>query len=324
MHNSCAVDLYNIAPPINAKMAEASINAISKGLKYLTIPESEVEPVGAEIGRGAYGRVFTVKYCGQICAAKEIHAVLVEGIGELEQKSVKEGFLRECHHCSVLMHPNIVRFLGIYYPHRSSKVPAMIMELMDENLTAYMKRLPKTALMRKGSILLDVAEGLSYLHALTPAVIHRDLSPNNILLKKNKGKVPVAKIGDLGVAKVVKADSRSPLTHVPGTADFMPPEALGKKPVYGVELDVFSFAGIMLFVASHKWPSPADQVQLDPETDKPVALSEVERRREYLDEMTGEAARLKPLVESCLSNNPAKRPTIAEVSKRIKVCAFNQ
>jgi len=122
--------------------------------------------------------------------------ILVEGVGEEEQKSIKEGFLRECHHCSVLKHPNIVRFLGIYYPQRNSTIPAMIMELMGESLTAYMKKLPKSALMKKGSILLDVADGLSYLHALRPVVIHRDLSPNNILLKEGKGKVPVAKIAD--------------------------------------------------------------------------------------------------------------------------------
>jgi len=57
-------------------MAETSINIISKGLKDLTISKSEIKPVGGEIGRGAYGRVFTVKYCGHVCAAKEIHLIL--------------------------------------------------------------------------------------------------------------------------------------------------------------------------------------------------------------------------------------------------------
>ena len=44
---------------------------------------------------------------------------------------------------------------------------------------------------------------------------------------------------------------------------------------------------------------------------KPIALTE--------DEMTGEADGLRSLAESCLSNNPAKRPTIAKVSEKIKV-----
>jgi len=36
----------------------------------------------------------------------------------------------------------------------------------------------------------------------------------------------VAKIADLGVAKVVQATARNQLAKVLGTADFMPPEAL--------------------------------------------------------------------------------------------------
>ena len=299
---------------------------ISDQLKDVTISSSEVqttgESVGREIGRGAYGRVFTVKYCGLVCAAKEIHSLLIEGVGQQQEQSVKEGFLRECQHCSVLNHPNIVRFMGIYYPKKSSTIPVMIMELMDESLYDYMKNLPKNAWMKKGSILIDVAEGLSYLHAQKPAVVHRDLSPKNILLKAGKGEVPVAKIGDLGVAKIIKADSRatqSVLTKVPGTADFMPPESFGNRPVYGIPLDVFSYGGIMLFVATHQWSTPSIQVEFDPVTKNLVARTEVERRQIYLDEMTGDAEWLKPLVESCLSNDPSERPTMPAVSKQLKV-----
>ena len=72
-------------------MATAPQN-ISDQLKAMTISSSEVqttgESVGREIGRGAYGRVFTVKYCGLICAAKEIHSLLIEGVGLQEQQSV--------------------------------------------------------------------------------------------------------------------------------------------------------------------------------------------------------------------------------------------
>ena len=46
--------------------------------------------------------------------------------------------------------------------------------------------------------------------------------------------VPVAKIGDLGVARIIKADSRRTQnvhTKVLGTQDFMPPECFGDKPI---------------------------------------------------------------------------------------------
>ena len=218
--------------------------------------------------------------------------------------------------------------MGIYYPKVDSTIPVMIMELMDESLYDYINKLPmaKNAWMKKGSILPDVAEGLSYLHAQKPSVVHRDLSPKNILLKAGKGEVPVAKISDLGVAKIIKADSRrtqSVLTKAPGTQDFMPPECLEDGPVYGIPLDVFSYGGIVLFVATHKWPTPIAQVTRNPVTKQYVVRSEVERRQKYIDEMAECGEGLKPLVESCLSNDPSERPTMPAVSKQLKVSVYN-
>jgi len=129
----------------------------------------------------------------------------------------------------------------------------------------------------------------------------------------------VAKISDLGVAKVIKVDSRKTMTKAPGTIDFMPPEALTNNPVYGPPMDVFSFAGIILHTFNQQWPIPTKQVQFDPKTRKMMAVSEVERRHQYLDKMIGEAEVLRALVEECLDYDPAVRPTIATVCERIQV-----
>ena len=37
-----------------------------------------VKYTGKEIGRGAYGRVFEIDYEGTLCAAKEVHALLLQ------------------------------------------------------------------------------------------------------------------------------------------------------------------------------------------------------------------------------------------------------
>ena len=79
----------------------------------------------------------------------------------------------------------------------------------------------------------------------------------------------------------------------------------------------------MLFVATHKWPTPLmEQLEFDPVTNKLVPHSEVERRQDYLDEMTGDMKWFKPLVESCLSNNPVGRPTMPVVVKTLKVSSY--
>ena len=99
----------------------------------------------------------------------------------------------------------------------------------------------------------------------------------------------------------------------------MPLEALAIHPVYGPPMDVFSFAGIILHTFNQQWPRPTEAIQFDPKTRKRVALSEVERRQQYLDKMIGEAEVLKPLVEECLDDDPAVRPIIAVACERIQV-----
>ena len=123
--------------------------------------------------------------------------------------------------------------------------------------------------------------GPCYLYNHDPPIVHRDLSPNIILLTAHH----VAKISDLGVAKVIKADSRKTMTKAPGTVDFMPPESLADDPVYGPPMDVFSFAGIILHTFNQQWPRPTQPVQFDPKTRKRIALSEVERRQQYLNDV---------------------------------------
>jgi len=282
---------------------------VTRGFEGLVI--NGVEPLNRELGRGAYGRVFVVKYCGMTCAAKEVHSDLIEG------QQIVDMFLRECHQYSKLCHPNIIQFLGVYYPagsaRRGVQLPVMVMEMMAGNLTSFVERQQTIPVDIKFSIINDVALGLCYLHSHNPPVVHRDLSPNNILLTSHN----VAKIGDLVVAKVIQAGSKK--TTAPGTIDFMPPEALKSGAEHGPSMDVFSFAGIVLHTFTRQWPSPSKPIVFDPKTRKWVALSEVERQVKYFELMTGEGAGLRPLIEECLDDDPAVRPSMAVVCERIQV-----
>ena len=286
-------------------------------LKNITI--TGVQPLNEELGRGAYGRVFTVKYRGVVCAAKEIHHILIEGVSPEEKRAISDKFIRECQQCSTIHHPNIVKFLGVYYSSKKSDLPIMVMELMNTDLTSFVEINHSRILMRtKLSILYDVSLGLNYLHTRKPVVIHRDLSSNNVMLTTE----PVAKIGDLGVAKVIPTDcgyTRGGLTKAPGTDDFMPPEAFEDNPDYGTPVDVFSFAGIALHVFAEEWPKPlCGQKRRDPATNMFVAVTEVERRKEYINKIPDGASVLKQLLERCLDDDPDERPPIQEICDVIK------
>ena len=71
-----------------------------------------VNPTGKEIGRGAYGRVFEVNYEGTLCAAKEVHALLLQYSRAENLHKIEDDFLGECQIWSTLRHPCVVQFLG--------------------------------------------------------------------------------------------------------------------------------------------------------------------------------------------------------------------
>ena len=201
----------------------------------------------------------------------------------------------------------------MFYPAKN-KLPVIVMEKMQWNLTHLVEKYSKLSCSKAGTILNDVCLGLQYLHSRTPPIIHRDLTPNNILLCYHYR----AKISDLGVARTLETTDAK-LTQTPGTLVFMPPECFGDKPAYDLSLDIFSFGGIILYIATQQWPTPSPWMVVDPNTDKKVFLtSEVQRRQQYIDKMTGAYADLKPLAISCLDDNPKYRPSVTEALTRIK------
>ena len=279
----------------------------------------DVLPTEHQLGAGAYGRVFEVEYAGTSCAAKEIHPIFFRVAQRDELDRIKRNFLHECQIWSTLRHPNIVQFIGIYYPGNDDGLPVMVMEKMQCSLRSFVERFEgdKIQTFIKLSILHDVSMGLWYLHIRNPLVVHRDLTPNNILL----GDHFEAKITDLGVAKVMRdTDSGRQMTKAPGTPHFMPPEALDDNPAYGPSLDVFSYGAVVLYVTTQEWPEPRAREKCNPVTGRRELVSEVERRQEYLDKMTESeiGIEMRPLVISCLNDDPTGRPLITEISRSIK------
>ena len=286
-----------------------------------------------ELGRGAYATVLELEYMKVKCAGKKIHEILIKpesgsGGSKYIDNYVVKRFEEECALLSKIRHPNIVQFLGLYYE-KGVRVPMLVMEFHPLNLTSCIEDC--SSLSESGisgcndilpkeisySILHDVALGLYYLHSQTPAVIHRDLSANNVLLTYNM----TAKIADLGVARILNLTplqiGNIKFTQTPGSPAYMPPEVMIANPEYDTSLDVFSYGVLMIHVFSGRWPEP--QVgQTIIESDKLIPVTEAERREVFLQAI-GNDHPLMDLILRCINNDPKRRVQANEIVECVAV-----
>ena len=192
---------------------------------------------GREVGHGSYAVVKELKFRGLKCVGKKIHDILFNSAMPQEQAALLERFAGECERLGGLHHPCIVQFLGVCFE-QGSPLPVLVMEYLHTTLSACVERYGVLPSEISYGILRDVALGLCYVHELSPPIIHRDLSANNVLLTSNMN----AKLSDLGVAKILNLTparmTQMTQTKAPGTPCYMPPEALIAKPKYTSKMDI--------------------------------------------------------------------------------------
>ena len=271
---------------------------------------TEVGVTDQELGHGSYATVLELEYMGLKCAGKKIHELLLR---QGDASYTVRRFEEECRLLSQVRHPNIVQFLGVHFQQRV-QAPILVMEFLPTNLTSCIQKhgvLPKEI---SYSILHDVALGLCYLHSQTPAIIHRDLSSNNVLLTPNM----TAKISDLGVARILNLTPLqvSRMTGTPGTPAYMPPEVMVANPKYDTCVDEFSYGIMMIHMFSGRWPEPqVGQIRTEP-SGKMIPVSEAERREVFLKAI-GNDHPLMDLIFKCISNHPQARAHASEIVERL-------
>ena len=289
---------------------------LTAGLQRALKPHTvKAKPTGIPLGSGTYGRVIELSSAGEIVAGK-----VFKISSDIDQQTLTNKWLRELCLMAQVHHPNIVKCKGVCFLGNET-MPFLLMERMTSSLHAYLLKPTNlsTALERKLSILHDIASGLNYLHSHKPAIIHRDLTGNNVLLDSELR----AKISDFGNARLMDLDPEATpgiYTAMPGTPDYMPPEAQGDSAKCGPSLDVFSFGHLSLFTINQSLVhSLLPSTYID--AGKLCARSEVKRRRQHLDkaeELLKGNPSVLVLIKQCLHNDPAQRPPTAELETRLQ------
>ena len=285
------------------------------GYRSVQLIKSEANSLGI----GSYGAVYKAK-CDQLpCAAKILHPILF-ATRDPAARRIVQRFEQECDFLSRIRHPNIIQFLGTSRD-PESRLPVLLMELMDESLTSFLERPqdpPPLPFHIQVNIAHDVAQALAYLHL--NEILHRDLSSNNVLLVGSSR----AKVTDFGMSKLLGNDPRLTPTFCPGTMVYMSPEALGEPPAYTRKLDIFSSGVLHVQIITRKFPDPGSRMKaIQMGSDSPFGetivhlnVSEVERRKAHID-LIDPAHPLLSIALDCLKDKEGQRPTAEQLCSRL-------
>lgn len=222
------------------------------------------ETIGAyriikEIGRGGMGTV----YLAQRVAGDFDHQVAVKVVatGKLSDKLI-ERFERERQTLAALNHPHIARLYD--GGETDDNLPYLVMEYVPgQPLDAWLET--GASQENRFAILAQILAAVE--HAHSNLVIHRDLTPSNVIVSNNND----VKLIDFGISSFQAQDDGNLITGQTATPGFAAPEA-GHTKLQSTSLDIFAIGKLIqiLFKAD-------DQPELDAIASKAAAIDAKER-----------------------------------------------
>ncbi len=157
---------------------------------------------------------------------------------------------------------------------------------------------------------LQVAKGLDSLHYM--GYVHCDMKPSNIITLHGENTVSAIKIIDFGQA----AKAATIKDRIQGTADFIAPEQVEKRPIT-VRTDVFNFGATLYWALSrHKIPTFMNLRKSKRESLRDEHIAPPSQ----IDPQVPKA--LSDLVMECIRLDPINRPRgMGEVVKGLEAIA---
>jgi serine/threonine protein kinase len=257
--------------------------------------------VYAKLATGGMAELFIAKQQGLAGISKTVVIKCV--LPHLAQSSdFLEMFLDEARVATMLQHPNIVQIFEVGQVHDVYYIAMEYIRGVD--LKRLRKQLYGDESFRKdvpyglfAGIISQAAAGLHHAHNATDEdgnplhIIHRDVSPNNLLVSFNG----TVKLVDFGVAKATTQEHRTRVGMLKGRLSYMSPEQISGQPVTPAS-DVFAL-GIVLYelstnqrlfkrqheaetvqaVLKHPIPLPSDIVPNYPPALEKIVMRSLER-----------------------------------------------
>src|SRR5215216_2095482 len=246
--------------------------------------------LGERIGSGGMGTVYRAfdERLQRHVAVKEITS------------SDPERVAREAHAAARLNHPGIVT---LYELGSDSGRALLVSEFVDGDTLAELARRGDLSDREVAEFGADVCEALS--HAHERGVIHRDLKPQNVIVRVDDGAGRRAKLMDFGIASLLGASTLTATGEVVGTLAYMAPEQAEGRGA-AEPADVYSLA-LTLYEC---WTGQNPVARATPAQTALQIGGRVPSLREYRPDLP---AHLADCLDLCLEADPELRPPLDEL-----------
>ena len=199
-----------------------------------------------QLGRGGMGIVWRARdeRLGREVALKVLHPWVAD------DADLRARFEREAAALARLEHPNVVRLYDVLEDRGQT---VLVLELVEGDGLHALVGGRKLGWDEARRYCAPVAAALAHAHAR--GVVHRDLTPSNVLVERGSHRVVVT---DFGLARLVRSSTNAPVSGVlAGTPEYWAPEqAAGRET--GTGTDLYALGCILFQLLSARLPFEGD------------------------------------------------------------------
>ncbi|XP_074564861.1 uncharacterized protein LOC141821346 isoform X1 [Curcuma longa] len=295
---------------LRCKRKKDGVPSLQEGSSFLlnkVIEATEDFNQKYEIGRGAHGIVYK--------AALDMEKIYaVKKIAFPGQKGSNPSMIREIQTIGKIRHRNLVKLENFWL---KGEYGLILYEYMANgslhDVLHEIKPAPVLEWKVRYKIAVGIAHGLDYLHNhCSPAIIHRDIKPKNILLDAEME----PHISDFGIAKLDQHSIQS--TAIMGTLGYISPET-AYTTRRSKESDVYSYGVVLLELITRKMaidPSFSENMDIVKwVTSSSDGSGETVMDEDLANEVTGtsemeEVNKVLSLALRCVARNATMRPSM--------------
>ncbi|PAN31051.1 hypothetical protein PAHAL_5G391600 [Panicum hallii] len=292
------------------------LQRVNNNYNLRSFTEKEIEHItngySTLLGKGAFSEVYRGVLDDQLLVA----------VKKYKDGTRKEDLAKEVIVHSQINHKNVVRLLGCC---TEENALAIVMEFIcNGNLADILHRGNANGhvffpLDRRLSIVIELAEVLSYMHSMYSPILHGDIKPDNILL--NEFFAP--KISDFGIARLISSDGTQQTQNIIGSIGYLDP-LYSQTGILTPKSDVYSFGVLLVEMITRKKAADGNTYLIQNFIE---AFKRGKKVRQMFDKEIVHGKKsikvlddIAKLANQCLILENRQRPEMVEVADRLRKC----